>query len=88
VVAPELEWPPPASAANGWEKSKQLVEVDLQPGGSHSDAGLKPGETLTEGQRQAAQEPVRVSPGWNFLLNDWIVSCCLSPSEVDLADRT
>jgi hypothetical protein len=56
--------------------------------GSHSDAGLKPGETLTEGQRQAAQEPVRVSPGWNFLLNDWIVSCCLSPSEVDLADRT
>ena len=32
VVAPELEWPPPASAANGWEKSKQLVEVDLQPG--------------------------------------------------------
>jgi len=75
--------------------SERLGEEQAASGGGlaawssgHSNAGLKPGETLTEGQTQAAQEPVRGAPGWNFLLNDWIVSCRLSPSEVDLDDRT
>jgi hypothetical protein len=60
---------PPPAAANGWrEKRERMAEVDLRPGAAATDGEASSPDRRS--RRQAAQKPVKVSPGCRSQLVD------------------
>jgi hypothetical protein len=51
-----------AAALNGREKRERIAEVDLRPGAA--DTAAEASSPARRSRRQAAQKPVKVSPGW------------------------
>ena len=70
AAAPDPDGAPAAVAANGREKSERMAEVDLRPGAAAAAEPPVDSSPARRSRRQAAQKPVKVSPGWRSQVVD------------------